>query len=383
MNFDLTEEQQILRDMVREFAVKELEPRTAEIDRDSAFPLDLFQRMAALGLMGIPWPEEYGGAGADVLSYAMTVEEISRVCGSTGLSLAAHTSLGTYPIFTHGTEAQKKKYVPRLASGETFGSFGLTEPNAGSDAGGTQTTARKTDQGWVLNGSKIFITNANQATVFIVTAKTDFKAKRSRGISAFILERGMPGFSTQKGDEKLGTRGSDWGELVMEDVEVPEENLVGGLHQGFKVFMDTLDGGRISIGAMALGIAQGALDKASEYAKTRRQFGKPIGAHQAVAFQIADMAMEIEASRHLIYHSARLKDAHRPFSKESAMGKLYASETAMRAADLAIQIHGGYGYLKDFPVERYLRDAQLTTIGEGTSEIQRLVISRQVLGRLS
>jgi len=383
MNFDLTEEQQILRDMVREFAVKELEPRTAEIDRDSAFPLDLFQRMAALGLMGIPWPEEYGGAGADVLSYAMTVEEISRVCGSTGLSLAAHTSLGTYPIFTHGTEAQKKKYVPRLASGETFGSFGLTEPNAGSDAGGTQTTARKTDQGWVLNGSKIFITNANQATVFIVTAKTDFKAKRSRGISAFILERGMPGFSTQKGDEKLGTRGSDWGELVMEDVEVPEENLVGGLHQGFKVFMDTLDGGRISIGAMALGIAQGALDKASEYAKTRRQFGKPIGAHQAVAFQIADMAMEIEASRHLIYHSARLKDAHRPFSKESAMGKLYAPETAMRAADLAIQIHGGYGYLKDFPVERYLRDAQLTTIGEGTSEIQRLVISRQVLGRLS
>jgi butyryl-CoA dehydrogenase len=233
-----------------------------------------------------------------------------------------------------------------------------------------------------VNGTKIFNTNANYADTFIITAKTDLQASGSRGISAIILEKGMKGFSVNKGDEKLGTRGSDWGELVMEDVEVPAENLVGGLHKGFKVFMDTLDGGRISIGAMALGIAQGALDKAAAYARTRRQFGKIIGSHQAVAFMIADMATEIEASRHLVYHSARLKDAHRPFSRESAMAKLFASETAMRATNLAIQIHGGYGYLKEFPVERYYRDAQLTTIGEGTSEIQRLVISRHVLGRL-
>jgi len=382
MNFDLTEEQQILKDMVREFALKELEPRSADIDENSAFPLDLFRRMAELGLLGVPWPEEYGGAGADVLSYIITVEEISRVCGSTGLSLAAHTSLGTYPIFTHGTEEQKRKYIPPLASGKTFGAFGLTEPNAGSDAGGTETTGKLKGKDWILNGTKIFITNANQAGIFVVTVKTDLEAKGSRGISAFILEKGMPGFSVNKGDEKLGTRGSDWGELVMEDVAVPEENLLGEIHNGFPVFMDTLDGGRISIGAMALGIAQGALDKASEYARTRRQFGKTIGAHQAVGHMIADMATEVEASRHLVYHSARLKDAHLPFTKESAMGKLFASETAMRCTDRAIQIHGGYGFLRDFPVERYYRDAQLTTIGEGTSEIQRLVISRQVLGRL-
>jgi alkylation response protein AidB-like acyl-CoA dehydrogenase len=382
MNFDLTEEQQILRDMVREFALKEVEPRAASIDADSAFPLDLFKRMAELGLMGIPFSEEYGGAGAGVLSYIITVEEIARVCGSTGLSLAAHCSLGTYPIYAHGSEQQKRKYLPMLTSGSTFGSFGLTEPNAGSDAGGTQTTARPDRDGFVLNGTKVFITNANHASVFVVTAKTDLKATGSRGISAFILEKGMPGFKVNKGDEKLGTRGSDWGELVMEDVRVPDANLLGKLNDGFKVFMDTLDGGRISIGAMALGIAQGALDKSIEYAKSRKQFGKPIGAHQAVAFMVADMATEVEAARHLVYHSARLKEAHRPFSRESAMAKLFASETAMRATSNAIQIHGGYGYLKDFPVERYYRDAQLTTIGEGTSEVQRLVISRQVLGRL-
>ncbi|MCU0722118.1 MAG: acyl-CoA dehydrogenase [Planctomycetes bacterium] len=382
MNFDLTEDQQILRNMVREFALKEVEPRSAAIDRDSAFPRDLFHRMAELGLMGIPYPEEYGGAGADVLSYAITVEEISRVCGSTGLSLAAHCSLGTYPIYGHGTEEQKRRYLPALCAGKTFGSFGLTEPNAGSDAGGTQTTARRDGDTFVVNGTKIFITNVNHADTFVITAKTDLQASGSRGISALILERGLPGFKVNKGDEKLGTRGSDWGELVFEDVRVPAQNLLGELHQGFKVFMDTLDGGRISIGAMALGIAQGALDKSIEYARSRRQFGAPIGSHQAIAFMIADMATEIEAARHLVYHAARLKDAHRPFGRESAMAKLYASETAMRCSDRAIQIHGGYGYLRDFPVERYYRDAQLTTIGEGTSEIQRLVISRAVLGRL-
>ncbi|MHC4781048.1 MAG: acyl-CoA dehydrogenase [Planctomycetota bacterium] len=382
MNFDLTEEQQILRDMVRDFALKEVEPRAADIDKNSAFPLDLFGRMAELGLMGIPWPEDLGGAGADVLSYIIAVEEISRVCASTGLSFAAHCSLGTYPIFAHGTDGQKKKYIPPLAAGETFGSFGLTEPNAGSDAGGTQTTGKKNGKGWIVNGTKIFITNANHASTFVVTVKTDLEAKGSRGISAFILEKGTKGFSVNKGDEKLGTRGSDWGELVLEDVEIPEDNLLGELHNGFKVFMDTLDGGRISIGAMALGIAQGALDKAIDYAKTRRQFGKLIGTYQGISHQIADMATEVEAARHLVYHSARLKDAHRPYSRESAMAKLYASETAMRCADRAIQIHGGYGYLKDFPVERYYRDAQLTTIGEGTSEVQRLVISRKVMGRI-
>jgi alkylation response protein AidB-like acyl-CoA dehydrogenase len=382
MNFDLTEDQQILRNMVREFALKEVEPRSAAIDRDSAFPRDLFARMADLGLMGIPYPEEYGGAGADVLSYAITVEEISRVCASTGLSLAAHCSLGTYPIYGHGNEAQKRRYLPALCAGKTFGAFGLTEPNAGSDAGGTQTTARKDGKNWIVNGSKIFITNVNYANTFVVTAKTDLKASGSRGISALILERGMQGFTIRKGDEKLGTRGSDWGELTFEDVRVPAENLLGEPNEGFKVFMDTLDGGRISIGAMALGIAQGALDKSCEYARHRVQFGAPIGSHQAVAFLIADMATEIEAARHLVYNAARLKDAHWPFGKESAMAKLFASETAMRCSDRAIQIHGGYGYLRDFPVERYYRDAQLTTIGEGTSEIQRLVISRQVLGRL-
>jgi alkylation response protein AidB-like acyl-CoA dehydrogenase len=291
------------------------------------------------------------------------------------LTLAAHISLCTYPIYAYASEEQKKKYLPALASGKTFGAFGLTEPNAGSDAGGTQTTAVRRGDHYVLNGTKIFITNANYSNTFIVTAKTE-KAEGSRGITAFIVERDMSGFTVNKGPEKMGMRGSDWGELVFENTEVPAENILGKEGEGFKIFMKTLDGGRISIGALALGIAQGALDKSTAYAKERVQFGKPIINHEGIGFKIAEMAANVEAARHLVYNAARLKMAKKPYTKESAIAKLFASEIAMRAACDAIQIHGGYGYSVEYHVERYWRDAKLCTIGEGTSEIQKLVIAR-------
>jgi alkylation response protein AidB-like acyl-CoA dehydrogenase len=379
--FDLTDEQQMIRETVRKFAVEEIEPIAAEIDETRRFPMETWRKMAELGLCGIPISEEYGGAGLDTLSYIIAVEEISRVCASTGLTLAAHVSLGTYPIYAWGSESLKRKYVPALASGQELGGYGLTEPGAGSDSGGTKTTAVRKGDRYVLNGRKCFITNATYAKSLICTAVTD-PSKGAKGISAFVVERAFKGFSIEKGEVKLGMRGSDWASLVFEDCEVPAENVVGPEGEGFKTFMKTLDGGRISIGALALGIAQGAMDKAVAFANERVTFGKKLHEHQAVAFKLADMAMQVEAARHLVYHSARLKDAGRPFGRESAMAKLYASEAAMKVAYDAIQIYGGNGYSREYPVERYLRDAKLCTIGEGTSEIQRLVISRALLKSL-
>jgi alkylation response protein AidB-like acyl-CoA dehydrogenase len=374
----LSEPQRMIQDMVRDFAVSTVEPRAAEIDKNCRFPVETFQEMAEMGLMGLPVPEEYGGGGADYLSYCLTVEELARVCASTALSFAAHTSLVVMPIYLFGNEAQKQKYLPDIASGRKLGAYGLTEPNAGSDAGGTQTTANKVGDKYILNGSKIFITNANYAETFIATAMTE-KGLGTKGISAFIFEKNTPGFSLGSKDEKLGMRGSDWGTLQFDNAEIPAENLLGEEGAGFKYFMKTLDSGRISIGALGVGIAQGALDKALQYSKERKQFGKPIADFQAIQFFLADMAMEIEAARHLVYHAARLRMAGMPFTKEAAMAKLFASEVAMKATSNAIQIHGGYGYTKDFPVERYFRDAKLCEIGEGTSEIQRMVIARNVL----
>lgn len=381
LNFDLTDEQKLIRDMVREFALKEVEPKAKEIDRTEEMPLETVKKMAELNLLGIPFPEEYGGAGGDTLSYIIAVEELSRVCGSTGLTLAAHVSLGTYPIFAFASEELRKKYVPPLASGKYLGAMGLTEPNAGSDVAAITTTAVRKGDFFILNGRKQFITNAGYAGSFVIAAVTD-KSKGHRGISAFVVERDTPGFSIGRKEEKLGLRGSDTRELIFEDCKVPAANLIGTEGEGFSYFMKTLDGGRISIGALGLGIAQGALDKSIPFVKERKQFGKPIGSFQAIQFMIADMAMEIEAARHLVYHAARLKDAGRPYSKESAIAKLFASEVAMRATDRAIQMHGGYGFTQEYPVERYFRDAKLCEIGEGTSEIQRLVIARHILGRL-
>ncbi|MFH2000912.1 MAG: acyl-CoA dehydrogenase [Planctomycetota bacterium] len=375
---ELTEEQVMIKNTVRRFALDEVEPTAIERDRDHLFSTEIAASMAELGFMGICIPEKFGGAGMDDLCYYIAVEELGRVCGSTGLTLAAHISLCTYPIYAFANEEQRAKYVPDLASGKHFGAFGLTEPNAGSDAGGTQTTAVRDGDHYILNGAKIFITNAMHAGTFIVTAVTD-KTKGVKGITAFIVERNTPGFTVNKGPEKLGMRGSDWGELVFENAPVPKENIIGELGGGFKIFMQTLDGGRISIGALALGIAQGALDKATEYAKTRVQFGVPIVEHQGVGFKLAEMATNIEAARHLVYNAARLKMARKPFSKESAMAKYFASEIAMKATSDAIQIHGGYGYATEYHVERYYRDAKLCTIGEGTSEIQKLVISRYLV----
>lgn len=375
----LTEEQRMIRDMVRDFAVSTVEPRAAEIDKNARFPEETFAEMAEMGLLGLPVPEEYGGGGADYLSYAIAVEELSRVCGSTALGVAAHNSLICLPLTMFGNEAQKKKYLPDLASGRVLGAYGLTEPNAGSDAGGTQTTAVKEGNEYVLNGTKIFITNANYAKTFIATAVTDKDQPGTRGISAFVFDKETAGFSLGSKDDKMGTRGSDWGTLQFDNMRLPAENLIGEEGQGFKYFMQTLDSGRISIAAMALGIAQGALDKANQYASERSQFGQSINKFQAIQFMLADMATEIEAARHLVYNAARLKMAGRPFGKEAAMAKLFASEVSSRVCNKAVQIHGGYGYTKDFPVERYLRDAKLCEIGEGTSEIQRIVIARHIM----
>lgn len=375
---ELTEEQTMVRDMVREFAVKEVEPIAAEIDENQRFPQETLKRMSELGLMGIPVSQEYGGGGGDYVSYILAVEELSRVCGSTGITLAAHYSLGLSPIWHFGTEEQKRKYVPDLASGRKMGAFGLTEPNAGSDAAGTQTTAARKGDEWIINGSKQFITNSNYASTFVITAMID-RSKGVRGIGAFILEKEMPGFSVGKKEDKLGLRGSDTAELHFEDVHVPAENQIGDLESGFTYFMKTLDAGRISIGALALGIAQGALDKALAYAQERKQFGKFLYEHQQIGFKLADMATEIQAARHLVWHAARLKQRKEPHSMEGAMAKLYASEAAYRATKDAVQIFGGNGYSREYPVERYMRDAKLCEIGEGTSEIQRIVITRRLI----
>lgn len=377
-NFDLSETETMIRDTVRKFAQEKVAKTAEDVDHNSRFPVEHFREMAELGLMGIPIPEQYGGAGAGTLSYIIAVEELAKVCGSTSLSFAAHTSLGTTPILAFGNETQRKRYIPDLASGKKLGAFGLTEPGSGSDAAGIKTAARKEGGSYIVNGAKCFITNCNYAETFVFTAITD-KSKGPQGISAFVIEKGTPGFSVTKGEEKLGTRGSDWGSLLFQDCKIPEENRLGPEGEGFTSFMKTLEGGRISIGAMALGLAEGAYERARNYAKQRTTFGKPIGQHQAIGFKLADMEVEIAAAKHLVYHAARLRDAGKPFAHEASMAKLYASEVAMRVTYEAIQVLGGYGFIREYGVERFYRDAKLCTIGEGTSEIQRLIISRNVL----
>lgn len=375
---NLTPEQDQFRKKMRDFVLKELEPKACGIEHEGEFPWEVVRKLGKMGIMGVNYPEEYGGMGLDTVCYAIAVEEISRACGSTGITVAAHNSLAIAPIYLFGTEEQKRKYVPPLARGEKLGAFGLTEPEAGSDAGGTRTTAVRDGNSWVINGSKCFITNASVAETFVITARSSDEPG-ARGISSFILEKGMKGLNIGKKENKMGLRGSDTAELFFEDLRIPAENLLGKEGEGFKEFMITLDGGRISIGAMALGIAQGALDKAVPRARERVQFGRPIGDFQAVQWKLADMAMEVEASRQLIYRAARLKDAGQPYTRESAMAKLYASEAAEFVTHQAIQIWGGRGYMEDHPLERYYRDVRLCEIGEGTSEIQRLVIARQLL----
>lgn len=377
MKFTLSEEHEMIRKMVRNFARNEVAPTAAERDEEERFDMDIFKKMAELGLTGIPWPEEYGGIGSDYLAYCIAVEELSRVCASTGVTLSAHTSLAGWPVYKFGTEEQKQKYLRPMAQGEKIGAYGLTEPGSGSDAGGMKTTARLEGDHYVLNGSKIFITNGGIADTYIVFALTD-PASRQRGTSAFIVEKDFEGFSVGKKEKKLGIRSSPTTEIVFEECKVPKENLLGKEGEGFKIAMMTLDGGRNGIAAQAVGIAQGALDASVDYAKEREQFGKPIAANQGISFKIADMATSIEASRLLTYQAAWLESEGLPYGKESAMSKLMAGDTAMKVTTEAVQIFGGYGYTKDYPVERYMRDAKITQIYEGTQEIQRLVISRMV-----
>jgi len=379
MNFELTEEQSLIRETVRDFAVNEIAPSAKERDEEERFDRELmFDKLGELGLAGIVFPEEYSGAGADYISYAIAVEELSRVCASTGVTLSAHLSLCANPIFMFGTEEQKQKFLVPLAEGSKLGAFGLTEPSAGSDAGGTKTTAVLDGDEWILNGSKIFITNAKEAETYVVLARTDKEAKKHHGISAFILEKGTPGFSFGKKEEKMGIRSSPTYELVFENCRIPKANLLGEEGAGFKVAMKTLDGGRIGIAAQALGIAQGALDAAVEYAKERKQFDTPIGSFQGVQFQLADMHTQVEAARLVVYNAAYRASAGLSYSTESAMAKLLASETAMKVATQGVQIHGGYGYTREFPAERMMRDAKITEIYEGTSEIQRLVVGSAI-----
>lgn len=378
MIFDLSEDHIMMRKMVRDFAEKECAPGVEERDEKEEFPRELWNKLSELGLAGITFPENYGGVEADYLSYAIAVEELSRVDASVGVTVSAHASLCCNPIYLFGTEEQKQKYLVPLAKGEKLGAFGLTEPMAGSDASGTRTTAVKDGNDYILNGSKIFITNAYEADTYVVTAQMD-KSKGNKGIAAFILEKGMPGFSFGKKEKKMGIRSSATYELVFENVRVPAENLLGEEGQGFKIAMVTLDFGRIGIASQALGIAQGAYEQALKYSKERVQFGKPIAQFQANQFKLADMATQIEAARLLVYQSAYLATQHKPVSKASAMAKLHASETAMWVTTQAVQMHGGYGYTREYPVERMMRDAKITEIYEGTSEVQRIVISSHVL----
>lgn len=375
MNFQLTEEQLMIQKVVREFAAKELAPLAAELDEKEEFPHVIINKMAKMGLFGLPFAEEYGGSGAGYLAYAIAVEEISRACASTGITYAAHCSIGTGPIYLFGTEEQKQKWLPLCASGQAFVAFGLTEPNAGSDAGGTQTTAILTGEQWVLNGNKCFITNAGISKVAVVTAMTD-RSKGSKGISSFLIPTDTPGFSVGRPYHKLGLKASDTREIILENVRIPKENMLGQPNEGFKQFLVALDGGRISIGALSVGIAQACLDASLQYAKERQQFGQSIAKFQAIQFKLADMKMKTELARLMVYKAAWLKDQSQPFSMEAAIAKLYASEICMQNASEAVQIHGGYGYMKEYPVERYFRDAKLMEIGEGTSEIQRIVIAR-------
>jgi butyryl-CoA dehydrogenase len=378
MEFSLTKEQELFLKMIRRFAEKEVKPLAAEIDEQERFPTETVAKMAALGLMGIPFPVEYGGAGGDNQLYSMAIEELSRVCATTGVIVSAHTSLCAAPIWEFGTAEQKRKYLPRLASGEWLGALGLTEPGAGTDAAGQQTQAVDMGDHWLLNGTKIFITNAAYADLYIIIAMTD-KAAGTRGISAFIVEAASPGFSVGKHERKLGIRGSATCELIMRDCVVPKENLLGELGKGFGIAMKTLDGGRIGIASQALGIAQGAMDETVRYTKERKQFGKPIAAFQNTQFQLADLETRIRAARLLVRSAAWKKDMHLPYGVDAAMCKLFAAETAMEMTVKAVQFHGGYGYTREYPVERMMRDAKITEIYEGTSEVQRMVIAAQLL----
>ncbi len=379
MNFDLTPEQQMIRQAVREFAEKEIAPRARHVDETGEFPAATFRKMGELGLMGIAVPEQYGGAGADYLSAAIAIEEVARACGSTALAYAAHMGLGSAPIAMFGTEEQKWKFLTPAAAGKYIAAFALTEPHAGSDAGATRTTARLDGGEWVLNGAKMWITNAPVAGHIIVTAVTD-PDKGKNGISAIIVPGGTPGMSFGKHEPKMGLRGSVSTAIMFEDVRVPRENLLGGRGHGFIQFLKVLEGGRVGIGAMAIGLAQAAYEAASAYAKERTAFGKPIGAYESISNMIADMATGLEAARLLVYQAAWRRDQGRPFGKQAAIAKLYASEMAERTCRDAIQVFGGYGYSQEFPVERIYRDQRLLTIGEGTSEILRVVIGRTVLG---
>lgn len=381
MFFKTTEAHEALRAKVREFAESELKPIAATLDKENSFPDDIVKMMGKMGFMGIPYPKEYGGAGLDVISYAIAVEELSRIDGGTGVILSAHTSLGTYPISAFGTEEQKKKYLVPLAKGEKIGAFGLTEEEAGSDAGGTETTAVLEGDHYILNGNKIFITNAPKADIYVVFAVTT-PGIGTRGISAFIVEKGWEGFTFGDKYDKLGIRSSSTAELIFNDVKVPKQNMLGKEGQGFKIAMATLDGGRIGIASQALGIAQGAYENALEYAKERVQFGKPIAQQQIIAFKLADMATELRASRMLIYSAAELKEHHEPYSMESAMAKQYASDVCLKIVNDALQIFGGSGYMKGMDVERAYRDAKICTIYEGTNEIQRVVISASIIGKM-
>ncbi|WP_156289719.1 acyl-CoA dehydrogenase [Oceanobacillus salinisoli] len=378
MNFELTEEHQMLKDVVRDFAEKEIKPYAREVDETSKMRYETFQKLGKLGLLGIPFPEEYGGAGGDTISYCIAVEEIGKACGGTGLSYAANTSLGASPIYYFGTEEQKQEWLVPLAKGETMGAFGLTEPNAGSDAGGTRTKAVLDGDELVINGEKCWITNASYSRQVIVTAVTGKREDGRNIVSAIIVPTDTPGLTISSNYDKMGVRGSNTCEVILESVRVPRKNLLGDEKKGFSQFLFTLDGGRISIAALSVGIAQAAFEKALQFAKEREQFGHSISKFQAIQFKLADMAMEIELARNQVYKAAWLKDQGKPFGKEAAFAKLFASEAGFRICNQAVQIHGGSGYMKEYDVERHLRDIKLMEIGEGTSEIQRLVIARHL-----
>jgi alkylation response protein AidB-like acyl-CoA dehydrogenase len=384
MDFDLSPEHALLRQTIRDFMVKEVEPIVDEHERARRFPVDIVRRLGEMGWLGIPIPEDEGGAGLDTLAYAIAIEEIGRVWGSLGLIVAAHTSLGCGPLHLAGSAEQKERFLVPMAAGRVIGGYGLTEPGAGSDAGGTRTTARFEDGAdggtWIIDGGKRFITNAGQAGTYIVTAKTGETDKGGPEISAFIVPADTPGFSIGRLEEKLGLHASATGELLFDGARLPAANMLGPRGDGFRTFLKILDGGRISIGALAVGLAQAALDASIPYAQTREQFGRPIGSFQGVAFMVADMATEIEAARQMVWRAAWLKDQGRDFSLAAAEAKLFASEVSSRATNNGIQIHGGYGYVEEYKVERFLRDAKLTEIGEGTSQVQRLVIARKILG---
>lgn len=378
MDFSLTKQEELFLQMIREFAENEVKPLAAEIDEQERFPMETVEKMRKIGLMGIPIPKEYGGQGGTNQMYTMAVEELSRVCATTGVVVSAHTSLCMAPIMEHGTEEQKMKYIPKLASGEWIGAFGLTEPNAGTDAAMQQTTAVEEENGWVLNGSKIFITNAGYAHVYVVFAMTD-KSLGNKGITAFIVEKDTPGFTIGKKEKKLGIRGSATCELIFENCRIPKENLLGKVGGGFKIAMKTLDGGRIGIASQALGIAQGAMDETVKYTKERKQFGKTIAKFQNTQFQLAEMETNVNAARFLVRSAAYKKDKGLPYSKDAAMAKLFAAQTAMEVTTKAVQLHGGYGYTREYPIERMMRDAKITEIYEGTSEVQRMVIAANLL----